>query len=126
MIALNEKMKKSISEYHVIEGDSISLPCNITKQEWNQNLISLIVWYRSKNQGIPIYSIDTRTQQQRLRHQIMPELNGRVHMDFQTDPPVLNINDVQIDDGGDYRCRVDYRMNRTKHFLIHLNVSDIN
>ncbi|KAH7642122.1 hypothetical protein HUG17_5167 [Dermatophagoides farinae] len=114
-----------ISEYHVIEGDSISLPCNITKQEWNQNLISLIVWYRSKNQGIPIYSIDTRTQQQRLRHQIMPELNGRVHMDFQTDPPVLNINDVQIDDGGDYRCRVDYRMNRTKHFLIHLNVSAI-
>lgn len=107
----------------MIEGDSISLPCNITKQEWNQNLISLIVWYRSKNQGIPIYSIDTRTQQQRLRHQIMPELNGRVHMDFQTDPPVLNINDVQIDDGGDYRCRVDYRMNRTKHFLIHLNVS---
>src|SRR5699024_2441711 len=85
--------------------------------------ISLLVWYRSGNQGNPIYSIDARSSLTSSRHQITDELNGRARMDFTSRPPVLHIDSVKAEDGGDYRCRVDYRMNRTQQFLIHLNVS---
>ena len=101
----------------------MSLPCNITAGEWNEAHISLVVWYRSGNQGNPIYSIDARNSLTTSRHQVTPELNGRVRMDFNTRPPVLHIDSVMESDAGDYRCRVDYRMNRTQQFLIHLNVS---
>ncbi|KAJ6222750.1 hypothetical protein RDWZM_001295, partial [Blomia tropicalis] len=112
-----------ISEYQSIEGDSVSLPCNISAGEWNEAHISLVVWYRSGNQGNPIYSIDARNSLAAPRHQVTPELSGRLRMDFTTRPPVLHIDSVKGEDRGDYRCRVDYRVNRTQHFLIHLNVS---
>lgn len=125
----------------MIEGDTVRLPCNISANEWNNNEISLVVWYRSMlNNFSPIYSIDTRSTLSKSRHQIMPEWQGRLrleefndghseeeeqqqHHHYQHLPPLLHINAIQFTDAGDYRCRVDYRMNRTKHFLIHLNVS---
>lgn len=125
----------------MIEGDTVSLPCNISANEWNNNEISLVVWYRSMlNNFNPIYSIDTRSTLSKSRHQIMPEWQGRLRLEevnvnddrqrteqhqhhYQHSPLLLHINAVQFTDAGDYRCRVDYRMNRTKHFLIHLNVS---
>lgn len=112
-----------ISEYQSIEGDSVSLPCNITAGEWNEAHISLIVWYRSGNLGNPIYSIDARNSLTSSRHQVIAELNGRARMDFTSRPPVLVMDSVKAEDAGDYRCRVDYRKNRTQQFLIHLNVS---
>lgn len=112
-----------ISEYQAIEDDTVSLPCNISAGEWNEAQISLLVWYRSGSKGTPIYSIDARNSLANSRHQIPPELGGRVRMDFTTRPPVLYIDSVKASDAGDYRCRVDYRMNRTQQFLIHLNVS---
>ena len=112
-----------ISEYQSIEGDSVSLPCNISTGKWNEVHISLVVWYRSGNQGNPIYSIDARNSLTSSRHQITAELDGRARMDFTVQPPVLHIDSVKAEDFGDYRCRVDYFKNRTQQFLIHLNVS---
>lgn len=73
--------------------------------------------------GNPILSIDARNSLTSSRHQVIAELNGRARMDFTSRPPVLVMNSVKAEDGGDYRCRVDYRKNRTQQFLIHLNVS---
>ncbi|KAF7490044.1 B-cell receptor CD22 [Sarcoptes scabiei] len=119
-----------ISAYQALEGEPIDLPCNISTIEWDQDKISLIAWYRSTNHGNPIYSIDNReasSTKQQQRQQTKPMnskgSNDRFRMNFDRNPPVLQIDSIKFEDHGDYRCRVDYRMNRTKHFLIHLNIT---
>ena len=114
-------------------GDSVSLPCNITNlRDWrrDEKFITLLVWYRVGYESTPIFSLDTRSipfpdaiRSGLKKATIAEDLRDRVRMDFDVSPPVLHIDSVTAHDAGDYRCRVDFRSDRSQYFLVRLNVS---
>lgn len=53
------------------------------------------------------------------------ESNGfgdRAHFDTEINPTALRVENVQLDDAGEYRCRADFKNNPTRNFKILLNV----
>ena len=82
----------------------------------------LILWY--KNESVkPIYSIDARSiTLEKADHSLDENLKFRAF--FQISYPVsfLQINPVQEEDKGEYRCRVDFKRGRTINRIVKLSV----
>ena len=104
-----------------ISGKSISIPCKTS--EWDENEVLLVLWYR-ENSAVPFYKLDSRNRQLfKAKHLLISvDLSNRYYFDVTTDPPVLKINPVLIEDEGEYRCRVDYKKRRTQSFSTFLEV----
>ena len=98
----------------------------------NQNIpvpsieqISLILWYKSdQSSRIPFYSVDARhVPVQSARHQ-SNHSRARTLLGPRTSGtrPQLRIWDLQANDTGEYRCRLDFRNQRTLNALFRLKV----
>lgn len=49
-------------------------------------------------------------------------LGGRGSFSYKDEPPKLILKDLKESDAGIYQCRVDYKINPTKHFKVNLTV----
>lgn len=108
--------------YTAVVGGEVMLPCNVTSPT-NDDSVSLILWYRDDT-GNPIYSVDARSiPVERAKHFSAPEILGSRGVFNITYPlSYLRIKPVKGSDGGEYRCRVDFRRARTINRILKLNV----
>jgi hypothetical protein len=87
--------------------------------------ISLILWYKSDlSSRIPFYSVDARhVPVHSARHQ---SNHSRARTLLAARPsgsrPQLRLWDLQANDSGEYRCRLDFRNQRTQNALFRLKV----
>lgn len=103
-------------------GGEVALPCNVTPPSYDDG-VSLVLWYRDDT-GNPIYTVDARTiHLDRARHFASVDILGN-RATFNITYPVsyLRIKPIQQNDGGEYRCRVDFRRARTVNRILKLNV----
>ncbi|XP_067130534.1 protein turtle-like isoform X2 [Centruroides vittatus] len=109
------------SQYYAVAGGKISLPCNVSFSS-EEGSVSLILWYRGDT-GVPIYTFDLRRGPlKEARHFPSSDLGARAYFDTSSKIPNLNINPVQVEDEGDYKCRIDYRRSRTVNYNVRLKV----
>ncbi|GFR12434.1 nephrin [Trichonephila clavata] len=114
------KTKTIIREYNeltAVIGSDIIIPCNVTPS-MSDDQVTLILWYRGES-GNPIYSVDTRQV-----HGVSPKKNAnkqlqdRATFNITRTQANLNIKPVRENDGGEYRCRVDFRRSRTMNSVM--------
>lgn len=100
----------------------MALPCNVTPPTYDDG-VSLVLWYRDDT-GNPIYSVDARTTHlDNAKHFSAAEILGNRGVFNITYPMAyMRINPVKANDGGEYRCRVDFRRARTVNRILKLNV----
>ncbi|XP_042870627.1 uncharacterized protein LOC122252301 isoform X2 [Penaeus japonicus] len=108
----------------MVEGGLAALPCDISRDD-PQDAVQLILWMK---EGIitPIYSYDHRELQAGRPKQTKPDANTtlarRTTFRADTSPAALLIERVDADDGGIYRCRVDYLLSPTQNKKVNLTV----
>ena len=128
------------------DGSQLNRPLSIDEVYGNE--VSLILWYRHRSSGVPIYAIDSRQQSlneaqhqsyidqekiefnsyqklfvNRTVNEIFQNVKGRFVFNLAEQPPKLWIRKLELNDEGEYRCRIDYRGDRTQNFLVHLRVA---
>ena len=111
--------KKVLSQYTASINNTISLPCNVS--DWNRKAISLMLWYKDK-QRVPFYSVDAReaSLDEAKKNGLDPRIILNETLTITT--PYLVIHGVKDSDDGEYRCRVDYRDDKTQHSIVYLQV----
>ncbi|XP_074594549.1 neogenin-like [Brevipalpus obovatus] len=102
------------------KGSTIALPCNVS--DWNTEAISLMLWYKNK-QRVPFYSVDAREVS--LTQAKRSGLDDRVSLNETSVIPHLVIQNATDEDEGEYRCRVDYRDDKTQHSVIFFKIFDV-
>lgn len=108
-----------LTEVSAIEGGRTLLPCDVTPPTPGDSAI-LVLFYNGIT-GLPIYSIDARSGP--LGRSIhWSELGGRAHFDLVSSPSGLVIDDVDPQDHGHYRCRVDFMASPTRNLRVKLLV----
>ncbi|GFR08248.1 ig-like domain-containing protein [Trichonephila clavata] len=110
---------------HAVIGTTVSLPCNLSPPSPDDSF-SLVLWYRLDLPN-PIYTLDARsaTAPGDATHFANKVLGGRARFNLSPQRPSaasLTLENVQKDDAGEYRCRVDFRRGRTLSWLVKLNV----
>ncbi|RWS08143.1 nephrin-like protein, partial [Dinothrombium tinctorium] len=109
------------AEVTSVVGAKSSLPCNTSI--WSAD-VSLVIWYRGIT-GKPLYTLDTRRSSAiTASDNIASEESDDTRFTFDTsiEPPSLVIDAVNEEDEGEYRCRIDYRVSRTRNYVIRLHV----
>ncbi|XP_022240840.1 hemicentin-1-like [Limulus polyphemus] len=98
-----------------ISGLKTSLPCNITPKI-DDDSPALVLWYKDKS-PTPIYTLDARKIPfDQARHSSVDHLSSRAHVLMTTNPPgSLELDPVRESDEGAYRCRVDFKKERTRY-----------
>ncbi|CAN7982360.1 unnamed protein product, partial [Ixodes hexagonus] len=107
----------------VVDG-AVELQCNLSVPPSNHDKdnVTLVLWSKSDVHG-PLYSVDARnTPLERAKHFPSPELAGRYEFNTTTQPAVLRIDPVRLEDAGEFKCRVDFRWARTHTFVMALQV----
>ncbi|GFU53864.1 uncharacterized protein NPIL_351521 [Nephila pilipes] len=112
-------------EMHAVIGTTVSLPCNLSPPSPDDSF-SLVLWYRLDLPN-PIYTLDARSASAPgdATHFANKVLGGRARFNLSPQRPSaasLTLENVQKDDAGEYRCRVDFRRGRTLSWLVKLNV----
>ncbi|KFM72592.1 hypothetical protein X975_16396, partial [Stegodyphus mimosarum] len=80
--------------------------------------VTLILWYKDDS-GNPIYSVDTRQVFGVAPKKFASkELESRATFNISRTVAILNIKPVKENDGGEYRCRVDFRRSRTMNSVM--------
>ncbi|XP_022245373.1 nephrin-like isoform X2 [Limulus polyphemus] len=104
-----------------IAGFKVALPCNITPPSPNDELL-LILWYRGDTSN-PLYTMDARRGvTNHTRHSSADGLSGRAYFSIVDRPAVLILEPVYAADAGTYKCRVDFRIARTRYSKAELSV----
>ena len=72
------------------------------------------------------FSYDMRMKNREKVSQWMDDyLKNRAYFQTASLPATLNINQVQEEDEGEYRCRVDFKQNPTRNSRIQLSIIGI-
>ncbi|XP_017477893.1 PREDICTED: nephrin-like [Rhagoletis zephyria] len=108
---------------YALIGGTIHLPCNITAPSFDDG-VSLVLWYRD-DIASPIYTVDARSSAslesaQHFLHRDIFEKRASFNLSYPLS--FLRIKPVKSSDGGDYRCRVDFRRARTVNRILKLTV----
>ncbi|XP_046659110.1 LOW QUALITY PROTEIN: nephrin-like [Homalodisca vitripennis] len=84
--------------------------------------VLLVVWYKSDVRAI--YSYDLRKKDMKDNHWIEKNtLGGRAYFRTMSEPASLVIENVDLSDEAEYRCRVDFRKSPTRNFKVKLVVT---
>ncbi|KAH9414353.1 hypothetical protein DERP_012000 [Dermatophagoides pteronyssinus] len=111
------------TSYNAIINGEIALPCNITSPTFDDG-VSLVLWYRD-DIATPIYTVDARqsTSLENAQHFLHTDIfDQRATFNISYPLAFLLIKHVRSNDGGDYRCRVDFRRARTVNRILKLTV----
>lgn len=100
--------RETIQRIGAVQGSSVNLPCNITPPIITDK-VRLVLFFRNDSK-VPIYTYDTRGQSHvEARHWSDEKILGsRAFFRGDESPGRLVLDTVQPDDGGIYRCRVDF------------------
>ncbi|XP_076328898.1 neural cell adhesion molecule 1-like [Tachypleus tridentatus] len=113
-------LNSGLPSYEALLGDVAEVPCNFTRL--SDDGISLVLWYR-RNSSTPIYTLDARNGlNNHPKHFPSDILGDRAYFDVDEVPSVLRIQDIRQEDSGQYRCRVDYKHDRTENICFWLDV----
>ncbi|XP_076366982.1 neural cell adhesion molecule 2-like isoform X1 [Tachypleus tridentatus] len=105
-----------------VVGMKVAIPCNITPPSPNDD-VSLVLWYRGDTSN-PLYSFDARRgNTDRGRHSPTDSLSNRAMFSVIDRPAVLILDPVKPGDAGTYKCRVDFRVARTRYSEAELSVT---
>ena len=114
----SEKKDDYDLEIYSVASGYAHLPCNITPPI--DDGVRLVLWYKDKNPQ-PVYSFDARFSV--IKHWSEDrEFQARASFRDSSKPAQLIISNVQMDDKGVYKCRVDFRENPTVITKIKLNI----
>ncbi|XP_031831167.1 neural cell adhesion molecule 1 [Nomia melanderi] len=106
-----------------VNGSKAEIPCDINPSTRSE-VVSMVFWYKGERDGEPIYSVDARGKsiaQARLWSD--PNVFGeRATMRTNVEPAKLEINPLETNDAGVYRCRVDYKNSPTRNQKVNLTV----
>ncbi|XP_046869638.1 nephrin isoform X4 [Drosophila willistoni] len=105
-------------------GRTVDLPCDLTPPT-PQDSVKLLLWFKDTT-GIPLYSLDSRGGNVKLAPHaaIASDLGQRLFFSIGDNPKDsrLQINDVKPEDGGVYRCRIDFFNSPTRNFRHNLTL----
>ncbi|XP_050439525.1 hemicentin-1-like [Adelges cooleyi] len=110
----------NIKQIESIVGEKAVLPCRV--QDGKTNITDwpvLIIWY--KGEDVPIYSVDHR-ERSTSKHWASKSMIDRVYYTISKGWATLTIESVQPSDGGQYRCREDFKYSPTRNNYILLNI----
>ncbi|XP_075168713.1 sidestep V [Haematobia irritans] len=112
-----------LSEVQTAVGLEVALPCDLMPGTMIADKVQLVIWYRQGNVK-PIYTFDARG---RSLHQGIPWADENVfkhkaHFYYDSNPPALRIKNIQPNDAGLYKCRVDFHKSPTRNWRINVTV----
>ncbi|XP_055947955.1 neural cell adhesion molecule 2-like isoform X4 [Argiope bruennichi] len=118
--ATNEQPWATILYTAVVRG-KVALPCDISPPSADDSVV-LILWYKGEDPA-PIYTLDARRGTvEQARQSASAHLENRAYFNMINRPAFLQLDPVQEEDAGEYRCRVDFRKARTVNTVITLKV----
>ncbi|XP_029346856.1 hemicentin-1 [Acyrthosiphon pisum] len=100
-------------------GDKAELPCHVQTTNSTTESPILVIWYR--RQDYPIYSIDQR-EHTMSKHWSDQSMEDRIYYTENKGFAVLIIEDIRTSDGGQYRCREDFKYSPTRNNFILLDI----
>lgn len=107
--------------YTAVVRGKVALPCDISPPSVDDSVV-LILWYKGEDPA-PIYTLDARRGTvDQARQSSSPHLDNRAYFNMVNRPAFLQLDPVQEEDAGEYRCRVDFRKARTVNTVITLKV----
>ncbi|GFQ89341.1 ig-like domain-containing protein [Trichonephila clavata] len=116
----NDKLA-SILYTAVVKG-KVALPCDISPPSADDG-VALILWYKDEAPS-PIYTLDARQGTlEQARQSAVSTLDHRAYFNMINRPAFLQLDPVQEEDAGEYRCRVDFHKARTVNTVITLKVT---
>lgn len=99
----------------------MDLQCDITPPSTNDE-VALVLWYKDES-TTPLYSLDSRRRGlYQAKHAPGQEIEGRAYLDMSTHPTVLKLERLKAEDEGEYRCRVDFKIARSRNSLVILEI----
>ncbi|KFB42107.1 hypothetical protein ZHAS_00009768 [Anopheles sinensis] len=104
-------------------GKTATLPCDIEPEELNDR-VYMVLWFR-ESAGKPLYSYDVRGRQfsKALYWSETSAFGPRAYFVTISKPAALSVDNIQLDDEGVYRCRVDFQNSPTRNHRINLTVT---
>ncbi|KAK4304572.1 hypothetical protein Pmani_023451 [Petrolisthes manimaculis] len=116
-----EGIESPLTEVKGVSGGRVLLPCDFDPPISNDST-HLVLFYHG-GIGTPIYSVDARSVNvDRASHWAEESLGGRAYMKLDKSQRGLVLEEVQLKDEGDYRCRVDFLESPTRNIRIRLHV----
>ncbi|GBN56699.1 hypothetical protein AVEN_73306-1 [Araneus ventricosus] len=104
-----------------VEGGKVDLQCDITPPSRDDD-VALVLWYKDES-TTPLYSLDSRRRGlYQAKHAPGQEIMGRAFLDMSTHPTVLKLEKLKAEDEGEYRCRVDFKIARSRNSLVILEI----
>ncbi|XP_059610810.1 uncharacterized protein LOC132257796 [Phlebotomus argentipes] len=112
----------STASVEAVLGKTASLPCDI-EPEARDDRVYMVLWFR-ESAGKPLYSYDVRGRPltKALYWSDTNSFGPRAYFVTVSNPAGLSVDNVQLDDEGVYRCRVDFQNSPTRNHRINLTV----
>ncbi|KAG8189767.1 hypothetical protein JTE90_017684 [Oedothorax gibbosus] len=112
---------KKIETVIAVEGGKVDLGCDITPPSSSDD-VALVLWYKDES-TTPLYSLDSRRRGlYQAKHAPGQEIVGRAILDMSARPTVLRVEGLKAEDEGEYRCRVDFKIARSRNSLVILEI----
>ncbi|UYV62692.1 hypothetical protein LAZ67_2001586 [Cordylochernes scorpioides] len=107
-----------------VAGGRVALPCDLSSPVPGDD-VALVLWYKD-DVATPLYSLDARRggPLARARHTQADSLAARAYFSTVGTPARLELSHLGPKDEGEYRCRVDFRLARTRNRGLLLKVID--
>ncbi|XP_076310293.1 protein turtle-like [Tachypleus tridentatus] len=120
-ILFHQVRSAAVEKVTGVVGMKVAISCNITPPNPNDD-VSLVLWYRGDTSN-PLYSFDARRGSTNSgRHSPTDNLSDRAMFSVIDRPAVLILDPVLAGDAGTYKCRVDFRVARTRYSEAELSV----
>ncbi|CAH0774686.1 unnamed protein product [Bemisia tabaci] len=104
-----------------VQGGEARLPCDVSGDR-----VNMVLWFKDST-GIPLYSLDARggNVRQATHWAVSGDLGERCSSAMGTEDreAILTIKNVNYDDQGIYRCRVDFMDSPTKNYRVNLTLA---
>ncbi|XP_076645162.1 neural cell adhesion molecule 2 [Halictus rubicundus] len=113
-----------ILDVSAVAGFKAQIPCDIDPSTRSE-VVSMVFWYKGERDGLPIYSVDARGGRSIAQARLWSDpyvFGERATMRTNVEPARLEIDPLETNDAGVYRCRVDYKNSPTRNQKVNLTV----